>query len=388
MAVVGLIAGGAGSVLGGLFGNGGNHLSISTNITNSMMTKSILSSTTTCVSTIGASQTIKVDTVSPTKLAVESKGCLACLAGIEAIVGLQGKLNGLIGFNQVELGNTVDTNGKGAQDKNFDDFMAAPCSDICRDAIINDVSQSQELTLKNDCTIEDNFETTVQNNMKSQIASSLSNQEDIFGQLESIFAGTKESVSTNIANAMSQNLTKSFVNSLSTTIANKQAFSVSGTSIYAANITQKFTSNVVGSLKVTNSVVDQMTQSSDFSIAQSVANSNDTVGDLAKDFLNIISSVSDLLSDLTGQLLMILSAIIVCIILIVGSLYVFSSSSHNVINEIINSHTSAPMDSHAVNVATKLMDHPAIKARVASAIQSFKASVPAATPTNDIFDGY
>lgn len=380
MAVVGLIAGGAGAALGGLFGNGGNHLSISTNITNSMMTKSILSSATNCVSTIGASQTIKVVTESPTKLANESTGCLTCLAGIETIIGLQGTLNGLIGFNQKELGNTVDTNGKGAQDKSFDDFMAAPCSDICRDSVVNDISQSQELTLKNDCNVENNFDSTVQQNMKSQIESSLSNQEDIFGQLESTFAGTKESVSTNIANVMSQNLTKSFVNSLSTTIANKQAFSVSGTSIYASNITQKFTSNVVGSLKITNSVVDQMTQSTDFSIAQSVANSNDTIGDLANDFLNIISSVSNLLNDLTGQLLMILSAIIVCIILIVGSLYVFSSGGHNVINEIIDSHAASSMDSHV----TKLMDHPAIKARVASAVQSFKAARP---PTNDIFDG-
>jgi len=340
-----LMAGG-GALVSGLFGGGGNSLSITSKITNDMMARAVLNSTTECITTGEAKQTVKIIISPPTseyKTAADSAACDFCgklkTKAINKQIELQtaaGHLQSIIGMGTVKVAGS----SKPTQADPFDDFLTNPCGAICRDAFINNISQEQVLTLKSDCEQNDEFKNTINQSMQAQINDSIKNQEDIFGQLESIFAGSKASISADIANVMTENMNQNFYRVLATSLNTTQTIDITGTSIYVNKINQTFSASVMAKMKVTDTVIDQFTQSSDFSLSQSVKNVNDTTGELADDFLQLITSVSTMMDTLTGQLLMFLAAIIVCIIMVVGTLYLFSNGVHATINDYISSNRS------------------------------------------------
>lgn len=211
-----------------------------------------------------------------------------------------------------------------------------PCDLMCNDVLVHGVQQSQSFNAKSNCTVTNNFKTSIQQNLKAQITSFLKNDQDILGQLGGIFSSNQDSIATNLSNTLSENITNKFSQTLSQQMSNTQSFILGNTfghSIYADNISQSFKGSQVGNLTVTNTVLDQMRQSAAYNISQTLVNKNDTIGDLSKKFVQIIEDMADLMETLTGQMLIIIGALILLVILVMGSLYVFSSTFRGLMNK-------------------------------------------------------
>jgi hypothetical protein len=340
MAQAALIVGGA-AVVYGMFGGGGTDLTIKNNVTNNLVATSMISSTTNCFPSSTSSNTINVAYNAPpgyTDAALSGGGCLQCYNGLNLVLkkreearqhmGLPPE-NSLVAFTTAMTNPDPDHQGVNSVD------LSNPCGPICTEIMIGNITQSNHVTVTENCNDTNNLSTNMSNSIKESVQSQLSNQQDIFGQLGSIFAGTRASIATNFANTMTMNVNVAFLNQLHTITNASNTFSVKGVSIYANNIQQSIDSTTIASMNVSNSVVDQLTQSSDFGLSQTLKNINDSTGDLANAFLNIISSIDDMLSTITGQLLLIIGAILLCILLIVGSLYLFSHQFATMVNEKI-----------------------------------------------------
>ncbi len=292
-----------------LSGKGGDKLTIVNNITNEATITSFVSVATQCFSTTTSEQTITLPVNSGSD--EQSKACgdpdIGCNAAVQAVIAKRAGLAQKWGINAGET-------------------TATPCENICRGVIVKRLDQESVLKSVANCSIDSTITNNIQQSMKEQLDSQVTNQEDIFGQLGSIFAGTRESINNDLSHVLTQNLQQEFVSNLTTQLANRQTISVTGTSIYAEGITQQLTGSVFGTLKVTNTITDQLTQSSDFSLQQTLKNINDSVGDLGKDFLSVVDSVSSIIDTLVGQLLFIIGGILVAILLIIGALFLCSKS--------------------------------------------------------------
>lgn len=292
-----------------LSGKGGDKLSIVNNITNQATITSLITSTTDCFVTQSVDDAIALPVNTNTD--ENSKACadqtIGCSGAVQAVIAKRASLAQKWGINAGET--TVN-----------------PCQNICRSVIVQNISQQSILKSNGNCSISNNITNNIQQSMKEQLDSQVTNQEDIFGQLGSIFAGTRESINNDLSHVLSQNLQQDFVNNLTVQLADRQKITISGASIYVDGITQRLTGSVNGTLKVTNTITDQLSQSSDFSLQQTLKNINDSVGDLGKDFLSVVDSVSSIIDTLVGQLLFIIGGILVAILLIIGALFLCSKS--------------------------------------------------------------
>lgn len=321
-----LILGGA-AVVSSLLGGGGNSLTISNNISNNLTASAFLNSNTSCFVSSSATNTLRQNESPPANyqganLATKG-GCPSCNEALAEILKKRSdtaQSMGLFPEDTSAFGVPTGTTGDPKQNVSFEN----PCFAICTEMLVENVSQQQTFDVTGNCNVDNDIVNNMSANIKGSVNSQLSNQEDIFGQLGSIFAGTKDSITTNYANTMTSTVSSNFLQQLTDSTKSQNTISLTGTSIYVNGISQNVTVKSVASLNVTNSVVDQMTQSSDFSLAQSLKNINDTTGDLATSFLNIISSVAGMLDTLVGQVLMLTGAVLLCIMMIVGCLYLFS----------------------------------------------------------------
>lgn len=245
---------------------------------------------------------------------------------------------------QVPNPNLVTQMITGGSDPNTPQTSAAalgPCTAMCFDIVAFNVAQSQRLTATTSCEVQDNITNNIQQSISTQIAAYLKNQQDFIGQLESAFTSNTESITNNLSSTMSQSITNNFVQDLHQSMLSSQIVSLRGNSILADNISQTFTGNMVGKMQVNNTVVDQLRQSAQYSISQTLLNKNDTIGDLTKDFLQVIRSMSTLLEDLTTQILIIVGAVIAAVMLVISSLYIFNKSFHSWSNDKLRDTTDA-----------------------------------------------
>ena len=104
---------------------------------------------------------------------------------------------------------------------------------------------------------------------------------------------------------------------------NLQSIKISGHSIVASNIAQSFSAEQVGELHVQNTAIDQLKQSAQFALLQSIEQRNSTVSDLSENFLSTINSISDLVKNGTWQVLLIIA----CIVLLFCLVYFMRSNS-------------------------------------------------------------
>lgn len=327
-----------------LFGSRGQSLTITDNVLTQMTVNSTTNVSTECFVDLNASQTITIQpgTYTADNLLELNKVCAKCQAYLNSIrqarFDLEAKAvarngsykaqtpNGVIdtimltgGFSQ--SGAIVQTSPTQA--------AVGPCTAVCSNLVVVGVLQQSTLTANQSCQVSNDISNSIQQSIQGQISSYLKNQQDIIGQLESAFTSNTEAISANLATTMAQNLTNHFTEDLAQAMYSMQNFSVAGNSIIASNVTQSFTGSMVGTLNVTNSVNDQLRQSASYSIAQTLLNKNDTIGDLSTDFLQVINTMSQLMENLATQILIIIGAILAAIMLVVGSLYIFNKNFHS-----------------------------------------------------------
>ena len=319
----------------------GQSLTITDNITTNMTVSSTTNVGTDCFSSLSGSQSITVDDSQPGyNTSLIPAACKQCQDLLNEIYKARMALE--TDAQQANLSYAGQSANPNVQTQMLTGGVPAststaknttlnvgPCTAVCSDIVIVGVQQSITLTAKQNCTVTNDITTDVSQSIQGQLQAYLKNQQDIIGQLESAFTSNTEAISANLATTLGQNVTQNFTEDLSQAMSAVQSFAVSGHSIVVSDISQGFTGSMIGNLTVNNTVTDQLRQSANYSIAQSLLNKNDTIGDLSKDFLQVINTMSQMLEELTTQVLIIIGAILAAVILVFGALYVFNKDFHS-----------------------------------------------------------
>lgn len=324
----------------------GQTLSITDNITTSMSVNATTNVVTDCFVALDSSQTIdvKAGTWTAAQTNALSEVCAYCQNSLSVIVSARDTLegdaeqqNGSYTAQQanpdvltmmVTGGWPTDVN-PGVPQTSPTNTALGPCTAVCANVVVVGVVQQATLQAQQNCTVKTDLTNNVSQNIQGQISAYLKNQQDIVGQLESAFTSNSEAISANLASTMSQSVTNNFIQDLNQAMYAFQSFKVTGNSVIASNVTQSFTGDMVGTLNVSNTVNDQLRQSASYSIAQSLLNKNDTIGDLSTDFLQVINTMTQMMEELTTQILIIIAAVLAAVMLVVGSLYVFNQNFHS-----------------------------------------------------------
>ena len=327
-----------------LSGQHGQQLSITDNITTSMTINATTRSVTSCFQSLSGSESIVVHESSDNLPAINagiSTACTYCLNQLDAIVAARESLE--TDARVLNPGYTVQqanpvlktqmTTGEPALTTQT--TALAPCTALCHDIVIMNVSQSITLKAEGHCEVTNDISTDIQQSIDGQISSYLKNQQDVIGQIESAFTSNTQSIATNMSTALAQNITQNFVQDMNQSLQADQSFEVYGNSILAIGINQSFNGSMVGKMKVNNTVVDQLRQSASYSISQSLLNKNDTIGDLSGDFLQVIQTMSELLQTLTTQILILIGAILATVVMVGGALYVFNKNFHSWADDVM-----------------------------------------------------
>lgn len=360
-------------------GSHGQDLSITDTVTTGMVINATTNVTTECFEALDSSQTIVVNEgkVSAQQIAALQQVCADCQDFLTTIYNARQQLEAdaaqknlsykeqvaneaLIQLMTTGGSSNLTPNPKPNSGGQVSPVTLGPCAAVCADVVLVGVTQQTSLKAKQTCTVTNDLTTNIQQSINGQISAYLKNQQDIIGQLESAFTSNTESISANLSSTMSQSITTNFTEELTQAMYATQLLSVSGNSIVASNISQTFTGSMVGTLNVNNTVNDQLRQSATYSITQSLLNKNDTIGDLSTDFLQVINTVSQMMEQLATQILVILGAVIVAIMLVVGSLYVFNKNFHSWASTSMSAAVDAKIEHFH-----KMQTDPAYRAQVA-----------------------
>lgn len=352
--MVSLLAGAAAGVaLYDWLGSKGQQLSITNDVTTDMSVSATTNSVTDCFEAVSGNQVIDItQTDTNTYEANLPTACGKCLEKIQSIIEARTKLEqdaqlanasyqiqeanpNLVA--QMTTGSAPPGQPQTGQPSVSDINALGPCTAVCFGIVATGVSQTQTFYAKQNCSVTNVDTNDISQSIKGQISSYLKNQQDIIGQLESAFTSNQESIGTDLASTLAQNVTTNFTQDLAQTMQSSQTTKIEGNSLLISNVNQGFTGRMVGNLEVNNTVTDQLRQSAQYSISQSLLNKNDTIGDLSKDFLQVIQTMSSLLEELTSQILILIGAVLAGVLLVVGALYVFDKDFHGWANNTLES---------------------------------------------------
>ncbi len=321
----------AGLAVFDLFGNKGQKLTITNDIMTQMTVDAATSSVTNCFLKADGKQEITISSDFPSRLNPKLiEACNFCQASLISIYNARQALETKTGHPQIANAQLVNIMTTGSSDISADNTTKAlgPCDAMCHDTVVVNVSQSLSLKATQNCSVTNDMNTSISQSINAQISAQLKNQQDFMGQLSTAFTSNQQSITNRMSDTFSQNVTTNFVQDLNQSLQASQSITVTGNSILAFGIAQTFTGEMVGQLQVNNTVTDQLRQSASYSISQTLLNKNDTVGDLARNFLQVVETLTGLLETLTTQILIIVAAIIAAVLLVVGALFVFNSSFH------------------------------------------------------------
>jgi hypothetical protein len=328
----------------------GQSLSVTDNITSDMAISATFLSESTCVTSATGDQSIDVTggDISIDKLTNEDSNCHLCITTLGNIVKAREILDGDAAsrnpgytipiasesMQALMVGGTSIEQQKAHQKSLSGSSNLGPCTLMCSNAVVSNVQQSQTFTADTSCQVNTSVKSDLSSSINGKISSYLKNQEDISGVLEDAFTSNTESMTNNLSNIMSESVTTKVRQNLLNAAANTQTWKIENkaNSVYVNGSTQSFTSNSIATLKVNNEVNNSLRQSADYSISQQLINKNDTIGDMSKDFLQVIQTMSDLVETVTGQVLIIMGAVLAIIAMIGGSMYISNTNFRNYVN--------------------------------------------------------
>jgi cobalamin biosynthesis Mg chelatase CobN len=186
------------------------------------------------------------------------------------------------------------------------------------------------------------------------VDSYLKNQQDIFGTVLQSLTGNSMTMSNRIASSLSQQVTTNFMNSLRTLVSSTQSIRIGASaanSIYVNGVRQQFRASSIGNLTATNTVMNQLKQSADFTVLQTLINENDTIGSLVNSYLRTIESLADFATSASAQILIIIGCILMCVMMIAGWIYL----SNPVARAKLESFVSQQVTDFALTQASQLL---------------------------------
>ena len=338
----------------------GQQLSITDNILTDMSISSSYTSETSCSSTVSGAQSITIDPDGPgvtyppaDKLRGPNSSCLLCqnaLAEIQsmrsalessAIVTSNGRYQSQTASEPVLIGMTG-----GPLDLTTSNQQLGACELMCFDVVVLGVQQSQTFKAKTSCRVTTDVTNSISQTIQGKIKASLKNQEDILGSIEDAFTSNTAAISNDIASRMSQTLVNSVRQTLVNNALSVQNFNagLGGTdgdgngahSVFVNTVSQSFTSNSVASLNVTNQTLNSLRQSASFSVAQSLLNKNDTIGDITNSFVKTIDTMGVFMNNLTGLMLIMIGCLLALFVMLTASAYFFTSKGRAFIDNLAN----------------------------------------------------
>jgi hypothetical protein len=363
---------GAGIALYDWLSSKGQNLTITDNILTDMSISSNFLSETSCSSTVSGSQSINIQPGPPLapqeKLHGEGSSCLLCVNALAEIQAMrdQLELNASEASHGLYQTQTASEQVTAAMTGGSDDItQIGACELMCSDVVILNVQQSQVFKARTECKVATDVTNNIAQTIQGKIKSSLKNQEDIIGQLEDAFTSNTEAITNNISSRMSQTLVNSVRQTLVNNALSIQNFNAglesnasgpdgnSAHSIYVNTVSQSFTSNSVAKLNANNQVNNSLRQSADYSISQQLLNKNDTLGDITKDFRNVIDSLGVFLNTLTGDGLIILGSILAILALLIGAVFLFSKRGRDLIEKYVDLKTGVgPTNNYSTSAYT------------------------------------
>jgi hypothetical protein len=361
-----IMAAGAGIALYDWLSSKGQSLTVTDNILTDMSISSTFESDTSCSSTVSGSQSIVIEP-GPAghpqqQLGATGSSCQLCEIALKDIQAMRDalELNAVTASHGLYQTQTASEQVIAAMSGGSDSVtQIGACDLMCKDVVILNVQQSQVFKAKTQCQVTTDVTNNIAQTIQGKIKSSLKNQEDIIGQLEDAFTSNTEAISNNIASRMSQTLVNSVKQTLVNNALSIQNFnagleSASGSStahsIYVNTVSQSFTSNSVAKMNANNQVNNSLRQSADYSISQQLLNRNDTIGDITKDFTNVINSMGIFLNTLTGDGLIILGSILAIMALLISAVFLFSKKGRDLIEKYVDLKTGvAPTNNYSTS---------------------------------------
>ncbi len=336
-----LVGGAVGlAIANDIMGNGTN-LSIRNNIFNDMTIKVAIESSTSCISQIQGTQNFSVvnspESVYPS-LNGNDSSCYLCYSVLSGVLS-----------ERLILENTLQSlnlpyqtlNPALKSDYSTGDSDLHPCTLMCKDIVVSNVSQIAAYQSNVNCQVTQTMNTDIQNSLNTDIKSHLTNQQDVFGKILGGLTKFSSSMSTNLSNVMSSAVSTKLLQDIQTQTKNVQSFTIGNDggnthSVYVNNARQSFTIAQVGQLKVVNNIVDQLRQSAQYSIMQDLLNKNDTLGTLSDTFVQFFTIWSKFIKETMGQLFIIFLMLIIMIMFYKSYQYTTTSSAMQKRNELID----------------------------------------------------
>jgi hypothetical protein len=332
-------AAGAG-VIGGLFGGGGTYLTINNRIVNDMTVRVAMESSTSCISQLEGSETFSIDSskTSYYELTGPDSTCVLCQNVLSTVLADRQNLETTLQIMGVPF-QTI--NPDFVRDYNNNESDLSPCALMCRDIVVQEVSQISKFSSDVSCQVSTTSNTEIQQSFKASIESHMKNQQDFFGKVLGSLYKLKSNITTDLANVMSAAISTRLQQNLVAEARVLQEISIGNAggnshSVYVNNVKQSFTLQQVGTMKVVNNIVDQLKQSAQFSILQQLTNKNDTIGGLSEAFVKFFKIWSVFIKNTIGQLFVIFIMLLIILLFYKSYQYTMTSAAMQKRNERIH----------------------------------------------------
>jgi hypothetical protein len=201
-----------------------------------------------------------------------------------------------------------------------------PCDLVCKTIVVDSISQKLQITANTNCTVDNDVTNNVTQSLSAKIQQQLKNQQDIFGQFLDSFSSSSMNVNTNIQTTISANVDQRFVNDLITSTNATQTVEVDpgSASVFISALSQDFQATSNSNLDAVNHIYNEIKSSAAYSIAQSLLNKQDTVGDLTKNLNNALSTVANLIDNIVTYVIICVACFILGIFLVMALMSLFS----------------------------------------------------------------
>lgn len=310
------------SLLAFMDGSRGNSLRVRDNVSTSMVANAVFNSQTECFSSIVGSQVISITTdPNPPDLTSACNFCKDQMADIYqkrlAITPEDQKSKippALVTAFQQGVFPVLETDGSDGTD-----YGIGPCELVCKSVVQTNISQKISATAKETCTVSNTVRNDVQQQLSEEIKSYLSDQQDIFGKLGSLFVSNQDTMAVNLASSLSTSTNTSLVNTIHSRIKNIQEYVLTASSsVFTDGVQQSAKATQVGNLNAVSNTLDQIRQSASYSITQALIYENDTIGDLAKDLGGIVDALAAFSENLVASTLVAVCLVIAVIVIFMG----------------------------------------------------------------------
>jgi len=334
--MAGLVIGAAAAVfvMDKVFG-GGTRLSITNNIINDMTVRIAVENTTNCITQIQGTQEFKINSTDKNyplaSLKDANSNCMLCKNVLSQVYNERVSMESTLA-NMDKPYQTMSPSFVSFYNGGGDYPELYPCLLMCEDIVTSNIKQLATYQSTLNCSEVNSISSDISSAFKANIDSQLKNNQDIFGKVLGGLTKFNSSITNDLTNIMSSTVTTKLLQSiqLSTESMQRVVIGENGKnthSVYINNASQSFSIKQVGELKVVNNVIDQIRQSTQYSILQDLLNKNDTIGDLSNLFVGFFTVWGKFVNNVLSQIFLIFLMLLIMLLFYKSYEYTMTSTA-------------------------------------------------------------